>query len=350
MPSVREIIMNRAKEPAKVHSIDRNPDSHPPSPAGGPTVVEYGAAQANACSPINARPPRPVPAPGSGKSNASSSAPPKKPRPGSEPNDGGQVAAKPKAKARASSVPRAKMGGTPPPVERKDVGKVPAYLQKRNAEMAEEKERAARPVSPQPPPGFRKVGDEEKQSTIEVLRQRHAEVEKAQRTLPFRIETPGQHKREKDLSDRLAHIDKLLGMFNKPIVFVPADTGSIADSIPPLAAACGGGNGRSPSGHDHNDAANGFNAAARRGRSGTGMGDVMQRPSSRESGGLGQQQSRANRAAALSAERVQAGLQAPWDHPTKGHDAASIHSGSTGVSTGVKVAAPPGGKSSIELL
>merc|ERR1712151_948312 len=90
-------------------------------------------------------------------------------------------------------------------------------------------------------------------------------------------------------------------------------------------------------------------AVAHRGRSGTGMGDVMQRPSSRGSGGVGQQPSRANRAAALSSERVQAGLQAPWDTPKKGLDAASVNSGSTGVSTGVRVAAPPGGKSSIQL-
>lgn len=239
------------------------------------------------------------------------------------------------------------MGGTPPPLERKDVGKVPAYLQKRNAEMAEEQRRAARPVSPQPPPGFRKVGEVEKQSTIDVLKQRHAEVEKAQRALPFKIETPGQHKREKDLTDRLAHIDKLLGMFNKPTVFVPADTGSIADSIPPLAAACGGGNGRSPGGNNHDDVASGFTAAAQRGRSGNGMREAMQRPSSRESGGIGhQQQSRANRAAAASAERVHAGLQAPWDNPSRG-DAASVNSGST--NAGVRIAAPPGGKSSLQL-
>mmetsp|Transcript_119038 Transcript_119038/g.337460 ORF Transcript_119038/g.337460 Transcript_119038/m.337460 type:complete len:351 (+) Transcript_119038:87-1139(+) len=349
MPSVRDIIMNRAKEPAKFHSIERPCDATPPSPAaGGPTIVEYGAAQANGGSPANQRPPRPVPAPGSGGSGASRPAPKKapdtrRPRAGSEPRNsqgdgpdgagagqGGGGPAAAKAKARSSSVPRAKMGGTPPPVERKDVGKVPAYLQKRNQEAAEAKERAARPVSPKPPAGFRKVGDAEKQSTIDVLKQRRAEVEKAQRALPFRIETPGQQKREKDLGDRAAHIDKLLGMFNKPTVFVPADTGSIADSIPPLAPACGGGD--SPS-------------SKARGNVGDGMREAMQRPNSRGSGNSNQQ-SRANRAAALSAERVQAGHGAPWDHAPRSNDGASAHSG---VSSGVRIAAPPGGKSSLQL-
>ncbi|CAE7709101.1 ENKD1 [Symbiodinium pilosum] len=274
MPSLREIMMNRAKEPAKVHPMDRappSPQTAPESPAarcGSPLVqAEVGTPQRSGYG----RPPRPKPTPGQTQSPASAgSAHPRRPseerrpRPRSLARDGAgrRAPSEPprgnededsvpsragrgapgaaRAKARSLTPNRApekiRIGDAAPPIDRKDVGKVPAYLKRRQEELAEEKRRAARPVSPQPPPGYRKVDEDERQETLDVLRQRKVEVERAQMSLPFKIETIGQKQREKDLNDRLVHIEKLSGMFSKPVVFVPADAGPIAASLPSLGA------------------------------------------------------------------------------------------------------------------
>lgn len=288
----------------------------PQAPGGaGPIVVKVGGApgySAENREAAAAKPPRPRLA---GAASPSLAAGPRKAsearrplRPGSEPSGARRAPSEPpsggagpaseeKKAGRASSASRATAA---PAVERKDVGKVPAYLRKRQEEMAEEKRRINRPQSPQPPPGYRKVGEAEKENTLSVLRQRRIEVEKAHRNLPFKIETIGQKQREKDLNDRMAHLDKLLGMFSKPLVYVPAD------SEPITASAAGLGPPDDRAGRE----------------------------------GLSPQLGAAP--AALPGQRYTA--LAPWEQAPGGGSAAP-----RSIRTEVKVVAPPGGVSSLQL-
>lgn len=234
--------------------------------------------------------------------------------------------------------PRARMGDAAPPIDRKDVGKVPVYLQRRNVEMAEEKRRAARPASPTAPPGYRKVPEAEKQATLEVLRQRKKEVEAGQRNLPFKIETAGQKQREKDLSDRFAHLEKLVGMFSQPVVFIPADAEPIAASVPPLPSGLAGRPQRERDEAPMSE--NGYNRGPRDRDGEDGAGRLSSREGRPASDQPPRAASRESRARADAARRAQGGGAAPWD---KGDDFRSqIH-------TGVQVMAPPGGKSSFSL-
>eukprot|EP00929_Paragymnodinium_shiwhaense_P089295 TRINITY_DN49459_c0_g1_i1.p1 TRINITY_DN49459_c0_g1~~TRINITY_DN49459_c0_g1_i1.p1 ORF type:complete len:299 (-),score=57.90 TRINITY_DN49459_c0_g1_i1:205-1101(-) len=114
--------------------------------------------------------------------------------------------------------------------ERSSRPRVPAYLRKRKEELDNAKRLAALPPEPEPPPGYRRVGEDEKRQTLETLQQRRAETEKGLRSLPFKLETVGQRRREKDLEGRLEQLDRLMGMFKQPIVFVPADAAAIGSA------------------------------------------------------------------------------------------------------------------------
>eukprot|EP00928_Gymnodinium_smaydae_P023513 TRINITY_DN19377_c0_g2_i1.p1 TRINITY_DN19377_c0_g2~~TRINITY_DN19377_c0_g2_i1.p1 ORF type:complete len:322 (+),score=62.32 TRINITY_DN19377_c0_g2_i1:109-966(+) len=137
--------------------------------------------------------------------------------------------------APASAPPEA--ASESPARRRRPPGRVPQYLLRRKEELADARRQAALPPAPVPPAGYRRVGDEEKSSAIEALRRRRDEVDKALRALPFKIETVGQRQREKDITGRLSHIERLLTMFQQPVVFVPADSEPIGGVGPEGIAA-----------------------------------------------------------------------------------------------------------------
>lgn len=274
MSRVREFLLQRAKETAKVFPLERLPPGQP-SPAPVAPAKKPGAPRPQA-KPGRAPAARPSGQPGSA---AQAVAAQRQPPPGDaaavwEPGPvtavSGSAGPLPPASAlvaplpEMTQLPRGRRPPTPaaavdlaeaaaaasaPPVARRpaapgaaavaavpaatsgptarEPGKVPVYLKRRQAEMAEERRRAAAPPSVVAPPGFRLVPEAERLISLDVLRKRREEVEAALQRLPFRIETAGQRKREKEALEQLAHMDRLLMMFGNVHVFVPED-------VPPL--------------------------------------------------------------------------------------------------------------------
>eukprot|EP00747_Dinoflagellata_sp_TGD_P024518 gnl/TRDRNA2_/TRDRNA2_130605_c0_seq1.p1 gnl/TRDRNA2_/TRDRNA2_130605_c0~~gnl/TRDRNA2_/TRDRNA2_130605_c0_seq1.p1 ORF type:complete len:311 (+),score=53.91 gnl/TRDRNA2_/TRDRNA2_130605_c0_seq1:51-983(+) len=238
MAALREIALRRAKISAKIHPMDQG-GPVPQQPAIAevtlPAGLRHGSCQTEE-EPVRSEPRRyePMVRGTAGPHKASES---RKPRSSSEPPVG-QVPPQSGGPRRYSAgVGRAP---TPPPakgaaaprtsapssanVYKKDGGNVPVYIRRRQAELAEAQRLANLTPEPEPPPGYRKVARHEQLCTVSTLKKRIAEVEKEQRALPLKIETVGQRRREKELTNRVADLGRLLEMFTKPIVFVPADS------------------------------------------------------------------------------------------------------------------------------
>jgi hypothetical protein len=65
--------------------------------------------------------------------------------------------------------------------------------------------------------------ESERQSTLAVLQQSKEEALRQLRSLPFNVETPSQIKRQADLEGKLREIERAVGLFSKPKVFVALD-------------------------------------------------------------------------------------------------------------------------------
>ena len=100
-------------------------------------------------------------------------------------------------------------------------GKVPDYLQQRNAQWEEEKEeRKRRAPDPNCPPGMKLMPESERLETLEVLHQSKTEAMKQLQAMPFVIETPSLKRKQSQLEDKLREIEHAIGLFSKTKVFV----------------------------------------------------------------------------------------------------------------------------------
>jgi len=96
---------------------------------------------------------------------------------------------------------------------------VPAYLNDIKHRLAEEKRKASEVIETIPE-GYRLMGEEEKQQTLQSLHQKKSDAEAAWRKLPLKIETDGQKRRQKQIQKEIKECEKMITLFDKPRVLV----------------------------------------------------------------------------------------------------------------------------------
>lgn len=106
-------------------------------------------------------------------------------------------------------------------VHKRDYGQVPQYLVDRKIEMAAEYEaRMAAKHASLVPPGMRMLPEEERLDTLAILERNRQEVERQLQNLPLLIETPGQIRRQDELTRRMQEIEQAHKIFSRSSVLV----------------------------------------------------------------------------------------------------------------------------------
>eukprot|EP01041_Mallomonas_annulata_P003662 gene3662-7293_t len=96
-------------------------------------------------------------------------------------------------------------------------GRLPDYLLDRKMKAAlEEEERKRNAPDPDCPPGMKRMPEEERLSTLEVLNSSREECLKQLSKLPFVVETPMMKRKQESLELKLKEIENALELFRKP--------------------------------------------------------------------------------------------------------------------------------------
>lgn len=107
------------------------------------------------------------------------------------------------------------------PAKHEAYGRVPDYLEHRNAQKAEaEASRRRNAPDPSCPPGMTLMPEDERAETVRSLEMSREEVMRQLQKLPFVIETISIQKRHDALESKLKEIERALTIFNKPRVYV----------------------------------------------------------------------------------------------------------------------------------
>lgn len=108
--------------------------------------------------------------------------------------------------------------------QQKNKGKVPNYLEKRNDEIKQAKiEYYTNLPDPDCPPGHRKLPADEKEKTLNLLKESHKKMISELNSLPIRNDTFRLQSTKSDYEKKLTELDEAIKIFSKPKVFVKVE-------------------------------------------------------------------------------------------------------------------------------
>lgn len=100
-------------------------------------------------------------------------------------------------------------------------GRVPAYLENRKQQWAEEEEyRRANAPDPDCPKGMKRMPEQERVDTLNTLKASLKEASNQLSAMPFNIETPSMKKKQTNLEAKIKEIENAIGLFSRQKVYI----------------------------------------------------------------------------------------------------------------------------------
>jgi hypothetical protein len=100
-------------------------------------------------------------------------------------------------------------------------GKVPAYLSGIKQDLADQKRFAEEQSRKEDvPPGYRLLPDEEREETLQNLREKLADFEGKFQALPLRIESDRAKRQQRDIETKINELESAIKLFSKPKVLI----------------------------------------------------------------------------------------------------------------------------------
>ncbi|XP_030835582.1 enkurin domain-containing protein 1 [Strongylocentrotus purpuratus] len=110
-------------------------------------------------------------------------------------------------------------------MERYKRGHTPKYLQSRqNQWQRESEERIRNMPDPDMPPGHRKMAEEERLKTLEILKEKEKDLQNTLRKFPLSVETLRAKNQKAEIENRLSEVEEAIKIFTRRKVFVKVDS------------------------------------------------------------------------------------------------------------------------------